>query len=565
MSLDSVRHRLLLFSVVFLSLVGLMLSPAWSANGEGGAPIKDAAAIESAPDIPVIGSLDWGELAFPQGAKGQLSLERARNLPTIWKIGNFPGWQREGKNDSLNLSAGLLPANLEVTLSLFADKSGRPTLPREARSYRARLIFAAEGRQVSFARLLEPGTHQIIVPVSEGEFSRAIHLSFVLLPPDEAPVLQVYPRRLDLGSSRQAETASRQLRLNNRGTEMLRWTASVAPLRESRDRRFFSLHGPIPQKEPYQLPLHLQPLVELTGRWVSENGYPAVLEAPATIRIIFGGLGITLINPRLAENTDLSVTINNEEAFWQWEDEERMSVLTASRRGVLPDGPQELLVNLREGTFFLEGWEVNPFPMTRLPAGRLRLFPRQGTTSRETDFITVNVDTRNLAPAVYFDLLDISSNGGQEQIPLYLEILPGGRGTFQEVFLYVNRAQERLLTSDPQVDARRIFVGAYQRVETAFQLFSPGTPGTTPFFRWYNPRTGDYFYSHDRQGAGKNLSAYLFEGSIGNIATSRLSGTRPLHRWFNRREERHFYTLDARGDEPRRRGFAYEGIAGFVR
>jgi len=107
-------------------------------------------------------------------------------------------------------------------------------------------------------------------------------------------------------------------------------------------------------------------------------------------------------------------------------------------------------------------------------------------------------------------------------------------------------------------------VKGYRHTGIAFRLFSPGTPGTTDFFRWFNPSKGDHFYSYDPKG-GKPLPGYLFEGSIGNIGTSRLTGTRELYRWFNPTTNGHFYTTEQGGEGITKKGYRFDGIAGFVR
>jgi len=66
-------------------------------------------------------------------------------------------------------------------------------------------------------------------------------------------------------------------------------------------------------------------------------------------------------------------------------------------------------------------------------------------------------------------------------------------------------------------------------------------------------------------GQGKSLKGYVFEGSIGNIGTSRLTNTRELYRWHNPKRRSHFYTTDQKGEGIAGKGYNFDGIAGYVR
>ncbi len=93
----------------------------------------------------------------------------------------------------------------------------------------------------------------------------------------------------------------------------------------------------------------------------------------------------------------------------------------------------------------------------------------------------------------------------------------------------------------------------------------PETPGTTAFYRWYNPQKNDHFYHYDYAGGGKNLQGYIFEGTLGNIATSKLTNTRELYRWYNPASGRYFYTTDPKAGNVRKNGYRFDGIAGYVK
>jgi len=107
--------------------------------------------------------------------------------------------------------------------------------------------------------------------------------------------------------------------------------------------------------------------------------------------------------------------------------------------------------------------------------------------------------------------------------------------------------------------------GDYEYRGVAFQLFRKGTPGTTEFYRWFHPEKGSHFYSHRKEREGVNLEGYVFQGAIGNIATSRLSGTRELYRWVDPGKGVYFYSTDLKEERTIGKEYRYDGIAGYVR
>ena len=198
------------------------------------------------------------------------------------------------------------------------------------------------------------------------------------------------------------------------------------------------------------------------------------------------------------------------------------------------------------------------------PRGWISLFPDSGMTTRETDYINVALNTRQLMPGLYGDHVLFNSNGGVADVELFLEVAAETLPTMINVHRYL-AGSDYLFTSNPQAEMSRLQAKGYVGHGIAFRLFNSGTPGTTDFFRWFNPVKGDHFYSHDPQGGGKSLAGYHFEGSIGNIATSRLAGTRELYRWYNPSKGSHFYTTDPSGEGITKKGYRFDGIAGFVR
>jgi hypothetical protein len=185
-------------------------------------------------------------------------------------------------------------------------------------------------------------------------------------------------------------------------------------------------------------------------------------------------------------------------------------------------------------------------------------------TTRETDYINIEFQTRNLEPGVYGERVFLLSNGGDAAVEVFLEVTGEAKPRLLDVFRFV-AGSNYFYTTDPRGEADRIQAKGYRIDGIVFKLFSPGSPGTTGFFRWFNAAKGDHFYSSDPAGGGKSLAGYLFEGAVGNIATSRLTGTRELYRWYHPKTGRHFYTTNQAGEGIVKKGYRFEGIAGFVR
>jgi hypothetical protein len=228
----------------------------------------------------------------------------------------------------------------------------------------------------------------------------------------------------------------------------------------------------------------------------------------------------------------------------------------------LVEGPHSLQIQLAEGAVILEGFFVADSRAAVPQSAWVRLTPLSGTTTRETDFVTVRMNLSELKPGIYTDYITVTSNGGTAHIPVSLNMTGEQAPKVLSVYRYT-RGDDLLLTTQPDKEDPR-YLGAYQRSGLAFRLYSPGTAGTVELYRWYNPSIGDHYYATEKSGGRKNLAGYLFEGPIGNIATIRLPATRELYRWFNPDTGQHFFTTDAGGEGMGRKGYKFEGIVGFV-
>jgi hypothetical protein len=374
---------------------------------------------------------------------------------------------------------------------------------------------------------------------------------------------------MDFGTIRPGEQITKRILLKNRGRETLKWRAGVAGTKGMPATamppvgRYVSFRHKIAVKGSYTLTGEIREGLELTGTWAEEGGYPSGQGEQNTLRYRFTGTGIGLYFWKSPDGGPFSVFLD--EQFVSLVDgyADRMERGEALITEGQLEGPHLLTIVNGAGKVTLEGLRVFGKPIQKGPRGWISVFPDSGFTTRETDYINVALNTRQLTPGIYGEHVFFLTNGGEADVEVFLEVAAETTPRFLEVHRYL-AGSDYLYTTNPQAEASSLQLKGYRHVGIAFRLFASGTPGTTNFFRWFNPLKGDHFYSYDPKG-GKPLPGYLFEGSIGNIGTSRLTGTRELYRWFNPTTKGHFYTMDQGGEGITKKGYRFDGIAGFVR
>jgi len=389
-----------------------------------------------------------------------------------------------------------------------------------------------------------------------------------------APLLNVEPLRIDLGVVRPGQEVRQQVLLTNRGREILSWKTGLAGTKgfpakgEEISGRYLSFRRtPATGANLYPYKTVSGEGIELLGAWTEEGGYPLGQGEQSRLRFRFTGSGINLLFWKTPEGGLFNVFIG--ERFVAqidgYADHREMAEVAVA--GKLPDGPHLLTVINESGKVLLEGVRLFGRPVLKGPRGWISVFPDSGSTTRETDYVTIALRTRDLPPGIYGERVYFTSNGGDRHVEFSLEVAVGDGGAqsnLREVLRYVS-GSDYLLTTNPSADTARLESRGYQYSGVAFRLFSPGTAGTAEFLRWFNPTRGDYYYTTDSGGGGKALDGYLLEGSIGRIATVRLPGTRALYRWHNPSTGRYFYTTDQDGEGFGKKGYRFDGIAGYVR
>ena len=506
--------------------------------------------------------IDLGVLAPGEEAKGTFYLKNVGPGNPEWFAEGPVGWKL---SESQNLSGliGQTPAPLRIHL-IYVKEVGTS----KQRSCSLILRLEAGGHAAALRREVPVGDlrEELRFNYDGGTISVFFHVKLVELA--SVPRLEVEPLRMDFGTMRPGEQITKRILLKNRGRDSLKWKAGVTgtrgmPATVPPVGRYVSFRHETAVTGAYTLTGQIREDLELTGTWTDEGGYPSGQGEQNSLRYRFTGTGIRLYFWKSPDGGPFSVFIDEQfvdimDSFA--ERRERVEVLIAD---ALTDGPHLLGIVNGGGKVTLEGVHLFGKLIQRGPRGWITVFPDSGSTTRETDYINVALNTRQLLPGIYGEHVFFTSNGGEADVPIFLDVAVETQPRFIDVHRYLS-GFDYLYTTNPQAEATRIQVKGYRHTGIAFRLFAPGTPGTTDFFRWFNPLKGDHYYSYDPKG-GKPLPGYLFEGSIGNIGTSRLTGARELYRWFNPTTNGHFYTTEQGGEGITKKGYRFDGIAGFVR
>lgn len=383
--------------------------------------------------------------------------------------------------------------------------------------------------------------------------------------PDE-PRLVVEPTFLDFGVIPQGQRVSRRIEITNGGRQLLRWQGRVVNAQNGAEAsgRYVGFQNPeVRGTGIYSVLACYKNWLEFAGAWSELHGYPTG-GAKSMLRFHITGAGLRLYYWKDTDGGTFTVYVNGRsvaEVDTRGEKRER-AVFTAVEN--MPQGPLNILVLVNSEIVSFDGIQILGREAVRGTRGFITILPDGGVTTREIDYVNVTVDTRNMAPAVYQGLIEFESNGGKQSIYLYVEVAPvRAFPRWIDVFRYTN-GRDYLYTANPQGDEGRIMAGNYRKEGIAFRLFPPAAQGTQEFFRWYLQQKGIHFYTYDKAEAAKSVPGSLFDGSIGNIATTRLPQTRALYRWRHERSGHYFYTTDASVGEVEKKGYKFEGIAGYV-
>ena len=514
--------------------------------------------------------IDLGPIRPGDSALGEFSLKNVAPGGMEWSAYCPEDWQSAaGKISKVTTSNE--PTYLKMELAIAENIETNPGDKSRASVYRASMKMEVEGKELLCQKDLKAGTYRNAIRLTSTGGRRTIFVDFRIHALQAMPSINLNPQRLDLGEQLPGKIISRKIELTNKGREMLRWSVAPSETRpgelskELQKERYFSFHnGEVAEQGKYVVPAHLNDSMELIGKWTEKKGYPVSKGNASAIKFRFHGTGISFFLQSHTEDGNCLVYLDEvlmslpDVLSGQWEKKELVIA-----EG-LPDGPHMASIVVKEGSLELEGVKVFGKNIMRGPKGWITVFPNSGTTLNETDYINVKVDTSYLAPGYYGDQIVFKSNVGQEVTEVFVDVISDAGHKVIDVYLYT-KDLDYLFTADPLAESKRLIQNGYIKEGIAFRLFAPQTPGTTSFYRWYNPQIKDHFYHYDRTGGGKKLNGYVYEGAIGNIATSRMTNTRELYRWFNPSTGRHYFSTNPKGASGIRKRYRFEGIAGYVR
>ncbi len=527
-------------------LLGVLmtLSP-WAAG------IPQAAVVLSAREI------DLGDVGPGETARAQLQISSTAGDRIRWTLSAPDDW--ESSRNGLEGDTGGLPSKVDITLTSLEDGTG-------AGYHRVEIRLNSRRDTLVLRRMLAEGPCRQALRIESDSGGRTVFLRFNLAETKARPALEVEPRGIDLGEIDPVREITRKIRISNTGAGVLRWQASSGgagvPPAAART-RYVSLHNEsLSAGAPYAPPASLKDAVQLKGPWAAEKGYPKATGPGCTLRVDFQGSGAVLTGRSVSEAAVLRASVGDlppREVILEEIEGGRFEATIAQG---LPDGPHSFQLQVTGEPVTLEGVTAMDSRATTPPAGWIRLTPLSGTTTRETDFVSVRMSLADLKPGVYTDQVTIASNGGTVRIPVSFIVTGEAVPKHLAVWRYA-RGEDLLFTARPEKEDPR-YIGAYRREGLAFRLYGPGTAGTVELHRWYNPSIGDHYYSPERSGGRKNLKGYVYGGAIGNIATIRLPGTTELYRWYHPGTGRHFFTTDPAGEGAGGKGYRFEGTVGFV-
>ncbi|HET6995319.1 MAG TPA: hypothetical protein VFI06_10080, partial [Chitinophagaceae bacterium] len=142
--------------------------------------------------------------------------------------------------------------------------------------------------------------------------------------------------------------------------------------------------------------------------------------------------------------------------------------------------------------------------------------------------------------------------------PTVYETTNGFAGSLKD--LKIPNTHDHFYTRDPTGDGA--FAKGYDAEGIGFYIFAKPSPDLTALHRWFNPATGDHFYTIDvSPGHVTSLTGfgYLHQALDGYVYQPGIAGHIPVFRWYNPNSRDHFYTVDPTGGTAKNAGYISEG------
>jgi len=486
------------------------------------------------------------------------------------KKGSLPlDWVLEDPVASRNLSSGKLKGRLteasqSIVVALKYDGVVQQSGARDESpaSGAVQMGILVGDNSVKYELQQNHGSQSISLKFRSRDLLRTIIVKYEILEQD-APVLNIEPSSIDLGSVSGDTVTNLRLKIENKGLEKLHWKTLSPRLKKDRGRYISFYNEGCKGKGVFTLPERLEQTVQMNGRWKEMEGFPAGDESAHDLIILFTGNGGDLSIRKDVNAGILSMSLDEvplESVDCNSENREWIEVPFAEK---LKEGPHRLKLNVTGGDVLVKGMRIYSRDIKLPPPGWITLTPNAGETTSESDYVAIRLSTDKMEPGLYADSILFQSNGGDLWVDLSVRVTGSDVPRIISVYKFI-RGSDFLFTAYPEREDKRI-LKFYKRQGIAFRLFKENTPGTKKLYRWYHPGKGDHFYSSESEMSHASLHGYILEGSIGNIATTKLPGTRELYQWHNVMKGLHFYTTDIKGEGYGQKGYKFESIVGYVR
>jgi len=511
--------------------------------------------------------INLGDIGPGESSRSAFSLKNVGSETLKWSTNGPEGWISPEETE-LNGILSKSPRYIRICVKSLIGRGEEINPYREV--YPVKIKLETMSGSVTYNKSLALGTYREMITLYSNGGTRHVFLYFTVSKVGSRPRLAVDPLGIDLGIVEAGKKLMKKIKINNSGKGILKWKTR---LRKNRKiftginfpgGRYLSLFNKnILNKEIYRIPDHLKDSVFISGKWLEDDGYPSSDGESNSLKKAFSGTGIVVFVWRDLGGGIINAFIDNRFAGKINCNSEKRGRAEFTVAGDLKKGPHILNLVCSGGNVVIEGMRIYGDDLMKRGKNWIKIYPGNGTTTKETDYANVIINTGNLKSGNYGENIIFSSNGGNEIVEVSFKISESKSPNIINIYRYM-KGLDCLFTASPESETPDI-LQSYKNGKIAFRLFRRDTRGTTEFYRWYNPSKMTHFYSYDRSGGGKSLSGYIFEGSVGNIATSRLSKTRELYRWYKPATGTYSYSTNLKGENYTDNGYKYDGIAGYVR
>ena len=387
--------------------------------------------------------IDLGVIGPGESARAQFQITNTGEGRIRWAIEEPPGWE-SSTGGGLTGECGAVPSRVDVVLSSLKV---RP----EAGDHPVEIRIASGRNSLVLQRTLAEGSWREALRIESDEGGRTLFLKFSLADAKSRPALEVEPRGIDLGDTEPVKELTRRIRISNAGAGVLRWQVSTSAGGQARvtagtgrGRYLSLLNEALASGGPYTAPAHLKDALQTSGNWVVEKGYPKAAGPGCTMKLQIQGTGAVLYGKRASEEAVVRVSADERPAREMPLQESEGNRFEGSITEDLPEGPHSIQIQAGEGAVILEGVFVSDMRANQPPSAWARLTPLSGTTTRETDFVTIRMNLSELKAGIYTDHVTVTSNGGTARIPVSLNVTGDPVPKIQNVYRYTRGIRSAL-------------------------------------------------------------------------------------------------------------------------